>query len=282
VYFEEAQIDTFVSTRRRAESAKFALERKFKEATNGSASRLGHGNATGKRGNSMTNSKTNARTTGILFILGTVPVIIAMLSFGQHLSAPDILSAVAANRTHTLLLALAIMVMGISCAGIGISLHSVLKQHNEGLARAVMGLRLMEGTLQVASALGFFALVAVGQEFVKAGSPPDSLFQAIGAAIKTMNDWVSNIYGLPFGIAAFIYYAIFYGTRLLPRWLSVWGLVGISLMIVSVLSGLLSLMDPSSPVLFLFNMPILVQELVLAVWLIVKGYASPAAVKVMA
>jgi hypothetical protein len=97
-----------------------------------------------------------------------------------------------------------------------------------------------------------------------------------------MNDWASNIYGLPFGIAAFIYYAIFYGTRLLPRWLSVWGLVGISLMIVSVLSGLLSLMDPSSPILFLFNMPILVQELVLAVWLIVKGYASPAAVKVMA
>ncbi len=223
----------------------------------------------------MTNSRTSARTTGILFIMGTVPMITAMLLFGQHLSAPDILSAVAANRTHTLLFALALMVMGISCAGIGISLYSALKQHGEGLAQAVMGLRLIEGALQIASAAGFFALVAVSQEFVKAGSPPDSFFQPLGAVITAMNNWVANIYVPPFGIAALIYYAIFYRTNLVPRWLSAWGLVAILLMLASSVVGLLSLMDPSSPVLFLFNMPILVQELVLAVWLIVKGFAVP-------
>ena len=220
----------------------------------------------------MINSRTNARISGVLLILGTVPMITAMLLFGQHLSSPDILSAVAANRSQTLLVAFAVIIMGTACAGIGISLYPVLKRQSEGLAIAVMGLRAAEGAVVIASAVGFFALVAISQEFVKAGSPPDSLYQSAGAVIRMMNDWASNIYGLPFGIAAFIYYAVFYRTRLVPCWLSVWGLAGISLMLVSVFCGLLGLMDPSSPVLFLLNMPILVQELVLAVWLIVKGY----------
>lgn len=220
----------------------------------------------------MINSKTNARITGVLFILGTVPMITAMLLFGQHLSAPDILSAVAAHRLSTLIVAFVLIVMGTACAGIGISLYPILKRQNVGLAAATMGLRIVEGTLQIASAVGFFALVAVSQEFVKAGSPPDSFFQPAGAAIRAINDWTSNIYGLPFGIAAIIYYTIFYRTRLVPRWLSVWGLMGISLLLVSVISNLLNLMDASSPVGSLLCFPILVQELVLAVWLIIKGF----------
>lgn len=227
----------------------------------------------------MIKSKTSARITGVLLILGTVPMITAMLLFGQHLSSPDILSAVAANRIQTLLVAFAIIIMGTACVSIGISLYPVLKRQSEGLAVAVLGLRIVEGAVVIASAVGFFALVAVSQEFVRAGSLPDSLYKSAGAAIKAMNDWASNMYGLPFGIAAIIYYAIFYKTRLVPRWLAVWGLAGIVLMLVSVISGLLSLMDPSSPVLFLLNMPILMQELVLALWLIIKGFDDPVTAK---
>jgi hypothetical protein len=220
----------------------------------------------------LNSSRTNARVTGILFMLGTAPMVAALLIFGQHLSSPDILSAVAANRAHTLIVALAMIIMGVSCAGIGISLYPALKRRSEGLALAAMGLRVVEGSLEIACAVGFFALAALSQEFTKAGSPPNSFFQSLGAAIKSINDWASNIYGLPFCAAAFIYYGIFFKARLVPRWLSVWGLAGISLMLVSIICGLLELAEASSPILFLLNMPILVQELVLAVWLIAKGY----------
>ncbi len=217
----------------------------------------------------MANSRTNARITGILLILGTVPVIAAMLLWGQAFSSPDLLSAVASSRVQTVLFAFAIMVMGLACAGIGISLYPVLKRHNEGLAVAAMGLRLMEGTLQVASAIGYFALLALAQEFVKAGSPPNSFYQPAAAAINAVNNWASNVYVPGMCLAALIYYSIFYRTRLIPRWLSLWGLVGIPLML---LSSLLGMLCDTSPVVFLLNMPILLQELVLAVWLIVKGY----------
>lgn len=227
----------------------------------------------------MINSKTNARITGILFILGTVPIIIAMVLWGQPLSSPDYLSSIAANSDQMLLFALAIMFMGLACAGIGISLYPVLKRHNEGMALAAMGFRLMEGTLQVASAVGFVALVALSQEFVKAGSPSGSFFQTAGAVIRVASDWLSNVgYIVPFCVGAGIYYMMFYRTRLVPRWLSVWGLLGLALMLVSAFAGTFGFLSSASPILFFLNMPILFQELVLAVWLIAKGYAPSSVV----
>jgi hypothetical protein len=137
---------------------------------------------------------------------------------------------------------------------------------------AAMGFRLMEGTLQVVSAIGLVALLALSQAFVKAGSPPDSFFQSAGAAIKAVNDWVADVYLLPWCIGASIYYSIFYRTRLIPRALSLWGLLGLALMLVSTFGAMFGFMGSMSSMQILFNLPIALQEMVLAVWLIVKGY----------
>jgi hypothetical protein len=227
----------------------------------------------------MVNSRTSARITGVLLILGTVPILFALALWGKPLMSPDYLSSMAANRGQIYMLALTIMVMGLACAGIGISLYPVLKPHNKGLALTAMGFRLMEGPLQLVTAVGIIALLAVSQEFVKAGSPPDSFYQGAGAAIKAVNDWLSTAFYLPFCIGASSYYIIFYRARLVPRWLSVWGLVGILGMLVASFVGIRGLLDASSPVSTLLCLPIMVQEMVLAVWLIVRGYASPASAK---
>jgi hypothetical protein len=221
----------------------------------------------------MNSSKTNARITGVLFILGTVPIIVAMTLWGQSASSPDYLSSMAASRVPVLLYALAIMLMGLACAGIGMSLYPVLKRHNEGLAIAAMGFRLMEGTLQIVSAIGVVALLSLSQEFVKAGSPPGSYFQSAGAAIKTVTDWVGNgVFLFPWCIGASIYYSIFYRTRLLPRWLSLWGLLGLALSLVGDLGAMFGFIGSMSSMQMLLSAPIALQEMVLAVRLIVKGY----------
>jgi len=214
----------------------------------------------------MINSKTNARIAGVLLILGTVPILFAMALWGKPLMSPDYLSAMAAHPDQVRLFVITILVMGFSCAGIGVALYPVLKRYNEGLALTAMGFRLMEGPLQMVSALGFMALLAVSQEFVKAGSPSVSMYQSAGAAIKTVNDWFTTAYVLPFCIGAASYYIIFFKARLVPRWLSAWGLAGLLLMTISNVTGIFD---------SLLSLPILVQELVLAVWLIVKGFNTP-------
>ena len=84
---------------------------------------------------------------------------------------------------------------------------------------------------------------------------------------------MANAYLFPWCIAATIYYAIFYRTRLVPRWLSVWGLIGLAMMLVSTFAAMFGFLDSMSPVQIVLNFPIALQEMVLAVWLIVKGYA---------
>ena len=184
------------------------------------------------------------------------------------------ITAMAANRVPVLLYAFTIMIMGLSCGGIGISMYPVLKRHGEGPALAAAGFRLMEGTLQIVSAIGVVALLGLSQEFVKEGSPQGSFFQGAGAAIKTVTDWICNgAFIFPWCIGAAFYYAIFYRRRLVPRWLSVWGLVGLALSLVAGLGAMFGSSGAMSSTQFLFSMPIAVQEMVLAVWLIVKGYA---------
>ena len=82
---------------------------------------------------------------------------------------------------------------------------------------------------------------------------------------------------LTFGIGALMYYIVFYQFRLVPRWLTVWGLVGITLTIVSALLVMFHLIPPFGTIQVFFNLPILPQELILAVWLIGKGFNPTAA-----
>jgi hypothetical protein len=229
---------------------------------------------------SMSHSRGNARITGILFILGTVPVMVAMALWGQSVSSPDWLSLMAAHSNDVLLYALSVIVMGLACAGIGISMYPTLKPHGQTLALGVLGFRVMEGTLQIVGAISLAAMLALSQEFVKAGSPADSFFQPAAAAIKSVREWMSNgFYLFPWCTGAAIYYTVFYRTRLLPRWLSVWGLLGLLLMLIGALSGMFGLIASFSPPQMLLMFPIMLQEMVLAGWLIVKGYSTPEGAK---
>ena len=78
-------------------------------------------------------------------------------------------------------------------------------------------------------------------------------------------------------ISALMYYAIFYQHRLVPRWLSIWGLVGITLTSLSCLLVMFHLIPPAGTIQVILSLPIMVQEMVLAVWLIAKGVNPSAA-----
>jgi hypothetical protein len=219
-------------------------------------------------------SRKSARITGILFILGTVPVMVGMALWGQSVSAPDYLTRMAAQGNDVLLYALCIMFMGLACAGIGISMYPILRPHGRAMAMGAVGFRVMEGTLQLVNAAVIAALLALSREFVKAGSPTDSFFQPAGAAIQSLIDWMGNgLYLLPWCLGASLYYAVFYKTRLLPRWISVWGFLGLFLMLIGALAGMFGLVGSFSALQMIFMLPIMIQEMAMALWLIVKGYA---------
>jgi hypothetical protein len=187
-------------------------------------------------------------------------------------SAPDHLTAISTNEGQMVIFTAVKFIMGMACAGIGLALYPILKKYNEGLAFGAAGFRVIEGAVQVVGALLYVVLLALSQEFVKAGAPASSYFQTADVVINAGIGWFRDAAVLfPFGIGALMYYIVFYQYRLVPRWLSVWGLVGITLTIIGALLVMFHLLPPAGTILIILLMPILPQELVLAVWLIAKG-----------
>lgn len=222
-------------------------------------------------------SRTNAAVVGVLLIIGTVTGISAAIISAPIVDAPDYLSQIAANEGTLRLAALLIFMMAVACAGVGLGMYPILRRYSIGLAIGAVGFRLIESMGQVFSGLSFIALLAVGQAFVSAGATDPAHFQTVGAVINAASAWLSNgAIMICWCIGALIYYAIFYRYRLVSRWLAGWGLVGIALSTVASLLVMAGLIPGFGTIQLIANLPIMPQELVFAVWLIVKGVNPPA------
>jgi hypothetical protein len=220
----------------------------------------------------------NAVIAGVLFIIGTVSGTISAILCNPVLNAPDYLLRISANENLITIGIILQFIMAISCAGISLALYPILKKFSEGLAIGAVGFRLIENMLQIMLAVSMVSLLALSQEFIRAGSPSNSYFQGAGEIITAASDWMIHGAGLIcFSIGAAMYYIVFYQHRLLPRWLSVWGLVGITLVIIGGVLVMLHVIPGFGAVQLVLNLPIFPQEMVFAVWLIVKGF-NPSAI----
>jgi hypothetical protein len=215
--------------------------------------------------------------TGILFIAATAAGILSL--FAQPiLDAPDSLSRISANEPTVLAGALLVFIMGWAGAGISISMYPILRKYNEGLAQGAVGFRIIEGVFHCIGAVLILLLVTLSRQFIKAGPAELAHFQTIGALLKEGRTWVGDLAALPaWCIGACLYYSLFFRTRLVPRWLSLWGLAGITLVVVSSMLVLFRQITTLSSIQMLLSLPIAVQEMVLAIWLIVKGFNPSAA-----
>jgi hypothetical protein len=223
----------------------------------------------------MSSDRKIAIIAGVLFITATVAGILSSVFTEPILGAPDYLIKISENENHVIIGALFVLVMGFACAGIAISLYPILRKYNEGLALGSVGFRIFEGMLWVINAIGL--LLTLSKEFVKAGTPGASSFQTSAILIRAAGDWISNLVALlAWCLGALMYYYIFYQTKLIPRWLAAWGLIGITLTLIACALVLFHLINSGSPIQIALFLPIALQEMVLAVWLIVKGFNSSA------
>ena len=210
---------------------------------------------------------------GVLFIIATVAALVSTALLTPILSAPDYLSKISANEGQVLWGAFFQFIGGVACPAIAIALYPVLRRHNEGLALGSVGFRLIEGTLYVILVVVLLLLVTLAQEAANPGSAPSSAFQVPGALLMAARDWLGPVAAvLAFGLGAFMYYVVLYQSRLIPQWLSMWGLIGITLVMVSGLLVLFDVAAPMSTTQVVLALPIAVQEMVLAIWLIARGF----------
>jgi hypothetical protein len=220
----------------------------------------------------MNSYRNNAKVAGVLFIIYTGGDLLTFLFLGP-VTAPNYLVSVSENRGLVGTGALLLFIGGACASGIAISLYPVLKKFNEGLALGAVGFRISEGVLRFVSVCGLLSLITLSQQFVKAGAPDSSYFQTLGVLVYAGYRWVGNVGSLlAFSIGALLYYIIFYRTKLVPRWISVWGLVCGILTTLSCVLATVGLITPFGTEQVVMSLPMLPQEMVLAAWLIAKGF----------
>ncbi len=228
----------------------------------------------------MNSDRRTAIVAGALFIIATGAGLLGSGFTGSILGASDYLTRISANGNPIMVGALLSFIAAAASSGIAISLYPVLRKYHEGLALGSVGFRLIEGVFYMVGAVCLLSLFIMGQEFVRAGSQGTSYFQTLGHLLLTVHDLAGFVFGvLAFGVGGLMYYFIFYQTKLIPRWLSAWGLVAIVLLLAA---SLLALFDGEpftvSGSLIVLALPIALQEMVMAIWLIVKGFDSSAIV----
>lgn len=227
----------------------------------------------------MSTDRRIAIIAGMLFMTATAASLTGTGFTGSTLAAPDYLNTISSNGNRVIVGALLSFIAAACSSSIAISLYPVLKKHNEGLALGAVGFRLIEGVFYIVGAICLLSLFTLSQEFVSAGGQSASHFQTVGKLLLTIRDLASFVFAvLAFCVGALMYYYVFYRSKLTPRWLSIWGIVAILMLLSAVLSTLFDGEPFSiSGNLILLALPIAVQEIVMAAWLIVKGF-NPSAI----
>jgi Domain of unknown function (DUF4386) len=222
----------------------------------------------------MDTRKTTARIVGVLFIVATAASLLSTGLTQSILNAPDYLLQLSAHQSQVATGSLLQFVAAAGSAGIAISLYPILRNYNEGLALGSVAFRIVESVFYLVAALGLLSLLWLGQEYAGAGFPTTSIYQILGGWTLAVRNWANFVFGvLSFCLGAAMYYYLLYRSRLVPRWLSAWGLVGVASLLSMAL--LIVFGEKPSGMLLLLALPIASQEIVLAVWLIVKGFNAP-------
>ncbi|ELR72067.1 hypothetical protein C900_01932 [Fulvivirga imtechensis AK7] len=218
--------------------------------------------------------KANRRTgiiIGILFIVGTFSGILSFFFTGTVSDSPEYLAQIAESDKQFIFGSLLILLMGFSLAFIPIVLYPVLKNHNKALA---IGYVVFRGAIETVTYLAVWVsmllLLFVGESYAISGDDAQWLTSAADVIFR-FRELGSMCIIFTFGIGAILFYLALYQSELLPRWLSVWGLIAIILHLVTGFLILFGVQTETSTSISIMNFPIFLQEMVMAIWLIAKG-----------
>lgn len=226
----------------------------------------------------MKSPKSTARWIGILYIIGTVSGVLSLVFTSPIRNAPDLFTYLPMHQNQLLLGAMAVLAMGLALGLIPVIAFPVMYKKDQTLA---VGYLIFRGALEtftyLLTVLSWLLLLGIAGQSLHASRMDAPGFQFLGELVLE-GQAISFVGTVVFIIGAFMFYFLLYKSRLVPRWLSGWGLIAALPYLLSAFMALFGLIGYMSTPNTILQMPLAIQEMVLAVWLIVKGF-NPAALE---
>ena len=218
----------------------------------------------------MKSNRKSANIAGILIIIG---MLAGMLSVVPSVESSDYLIEVSANQNQILFGAFFQFILVPIYIGFALVLYPILRKYNKSLSIGFVGFRIIAGVFQIVGVIILPVFLLLSQEFLKSTTPDLVYFNFFGDVLKLGRDLANHVgVMLATGLGNLLLFYMLYKTKLIPRWLSSWGLIGNILAMLASFLILFRLIDVITPHFIVLTIPLVLQEIVLAIWLIVKGF----------
>lgn len=207
---------------------------------------------------------------GVLYIVGMVA---GILSVAPAVDDPDYLFKASANANQVISGAVFHFIMSVAYIGVAITLYPILKKYNRSLALGFLSFRIIAAVFLIMGVISLLLILNLSLEFSKSGSSDLVFYQTVGELLRSGRDLLNHVAMIiSLNIGGIMFYTLLFQTRLIPKWLSAWGMIGAILAITASLLVMFKLVEIIAPFYITLNAPLALQELILATWLIFKGF----------
>ncbi|MDX2380317.1 MAG: DUF4386 domain-containing protein [Acidimicrobiia bacterium] len=216
-----------------------------------------------------------AQRIGWLFIVATVAGVSSVVVMSPNLGDENLLSAVHSHQNSLIVGEMLIFVMLTAMVGTAVLLFPILRTHSETLALSYVLARTLEVAVLSVGLVAGLLLVPLSWDYATVEGGDAASAAVLAESLKTASDWTGYLGAqMIFSISALVLNWAFLRNGLIPRWLSLWGLIGVPLMFTSGLLVMFESLNSNASMLNLLVVPLAVQEMVMALWLIVKGFCD--------
>lgn len=231
----------------------------------------------------MKTYRMNSFMAGALYVLGTVFGVTGAILGGEVITSVladtpmqgvDLLAMAGNGAGQFTLTAFFTLLMGVSLSAMTVFLYPIFRKDSEELAATMLLFRgALEGAYYFIAVLAMLTMAALGVEYVASGADSAAL-HSMGNVVYQFTKFSGHAGTFLFLIGAVALYISFYRTRLIPRWLSIWGLVGA---VPFWLNAALHVLNVDIGGIGIYiEMPLAIQEIVMGLWLVIKGFDQAA------
>jgi hypothetical protein len=225
----------------------------------------------------MNSNRKRAIVIGVLFIAAALFSILGLVSYGPVLNNPAYITQGPTSENQIVLGALFELITAATVAGTAIAFFPILKKREESIALGYVGFRLLEAVLIIIGLVSILTLLTLRQAYEGGAALAVPSLQTADELLRSIHDW-AFIIGPNFmlGIGTLLYSYLLYQTRLVARPIAVMGLVGAVSVYTAALLEMFGVIEQVSVWGAALSMPVAIYEMTLAVYLILKGFRSPA------
>lgn len=209
-----------------------------------------------------------SRLIGGLFLGGFVTYGAGLGLVSSVTGTPGFLTTLPAHQTILVLGALLMLLNTAVDIGKAVLLFPILERHGRRTAYAYLATMIIEVVLLDGGVLALLSLIPIAQHMADAGAP---WANAMGALAVTANETAYQVGEMVLGVGCILFCTLLYRTRLVPRFLSISGLIGYPCLVVGTIAELFGL-----HIGLMLTIPGMFFELVLPLWLFIKGFEPTA------